>query len=366
MADGAHLDLLLAHLPVAVFFVDREGHIAGANPALLQLLGGETEQVLGRAPEELLDTADLERAVMAKGMGEARQPYLRTNLRRRDGSRIPVLLGLSPVERDGQHYGVVALALELARLEDSRPGPRSDPRHSLDRLKADFIAIASHELRTPLAIIKGYADAFLTGELGELDDFQRSRMSIIDARVDQMTGIIKDLLDLGRIGEQRLVGEFQKAPLGPLVETEVETMRSRAQAKGQELVSHVADGLPLATVDAERVRQALSNILDNAIKFTPEGGRIEVAAELAPGGESLRVAVSDSGPGIPPDELERVFSLFYQVDATTTRRAGGLGLGLFIAREISRAHGGDVRMESHPGQGSTCILLLPLPGESSS
>lgn len=178
-----------------------------------------------------------------------------------------------------------------------------------------------------------------------------------------MTGTTNDLLVLGRISERRLAGEKQKTSLGRLVGAEVEALQMEAEAKQLSITCRVQEGLPGIIVDADRIRQALENVLDNAIKFTPEGGCITVTAGLVPGGGALEVAVQDSGPGIPPEQLDQIIAMFYQVDATSTRRAGGLGLGLYIARGIAEAHGGDVRMESPIGEGSTCTLRLPLHPE---
>ncbi len=363
MKGSEHFALLLRHLPCAFFFVDRDGRIADVNPELERMVGRSTADLLARPAEEILDMMDLDGASLAQRAAE-HHSYIRTALRHASGESVPVLLGLAPLARDGERGGILAIALELAHLESSRPGPLFDPLDSLDKLKADFIAIASHELRTPLAIIKGYVDAFLTGTLGELDEYQASRLAIIDGRVDQMTDIINDLLDLGRISEQRLVGERRLTPIGSLVSSEVEALQVEAQAKELELSCRVSSGLPDVSVDAERIRQALQNILDNAIKFTPEGGNISVSVGIAPGGGALDIEVRDSGPGIPADQLERIFTMFYQVDATSTRRTGGLGLGLFIARGVAQAHGGDVRMESDCGQGATCTMRIPLHPES--
>lgn len=362
MKDSDHFALFVRHLPCAFFFVDRDGRISDVNPELERMVGWSAADLLARPAEEILDMMDLDGASLAQRAAE-HHPYIRTALRHAGGDSIPVLLGLAPLDSQGERGGILAIALELARLESSRPGPLFDPLDSLDKLKADFIAIASHELRTPLAIIKGYVDAFLTGELGELDEFQTSRLAIMDGRVDQMTDIINDLLDLGRISEQRLVGKRRLTSIGGLVRSEVEALQVEAEAKELELSCQVSSGLPDVSVDAERIRQALQNVLDNAIKFTPEGGRVSVSVGLAPGGGALDIAVRDSGPGIPAEQLERIFTMFYQVDATSTRRAGGLGLGLFIARGVAQAHGGDVHMESEYGQGATCTVRIPLHPE---
>lgn len=181
-----------------------------------------------------------------------------------------MLLGLALIEHDGERCGVPATALHLGHLEGSRPGPLFGSLDSPDKIKADLIAVASHQLRTPLAIIKGCVDAFLAGELQELGGFQASRMGIIDARVDQMTGIINDLLDLVRASEQRLVGERHIASSSSLVESEVEALRvEEAEAKELDPGCRIEDGLPGITVDADHIRPALQNILDNAIMFAP-------------------------------------------------------------------------------------------------
>ncbi len=362
MKGAEYYSLLLMNLPCAFFSVDRDGRISEVNSELERMVGWSAADLLARPAEDLLDMMELDSASLAQRTAEG-HPYVRTSLRHASGGSVPILLGLAPLEREGERGGILAIALGLTQLESSRPGPLFDPLDSLDKLKADFIAIASHELRTPLAIIKGYVDAFLGGELGELDEFQASRLAIVDGRVDQMTDIINDLLDLGRISEQRLVGERRLTSIGDLVRSEVESLHVEAEGKGLVFSCRISSGLPDISVDGERIRQALENLLDNAIKFTPEGGRIDVSVGIAPGGGALDISVQDSGPGIPADQLEQIFTMFYQVDATSTRRAGGLGLGLFIARGVARAHGGDVRMESEYGRGANCTMRIPLHPE---
>jgi signal transduction histidine kinase len=231
---------------------------------------------------------------------------------------------------------------------------------SLDKLKSDFVAIASHELRTPLAIIKGYVDAFEQGELGDLDEFQLSRLGIMNRRVDEMTRIIDDLLDLTRIGRGDLIGAKRETPLRQLLSYAVEELREDADSSGLRLTCSVEPGLPAVYMDVARIYQVLRGLIDNALKFASPGGTVELSARLLPGGRDVEVQVADSGPGIPEEELDRVFTMFYQVDSTTTRTASGMGLGLVLARGIVEGHRGRIWIESGAGAGSAVKFTLPL------
>jgi signal transduction histidine kinase len=178
-----------------------------------------------------------------------------------------------------------------------------------------------------------------------------------------MTKIINDLLDITRMEEGRLVGKKWPAPVDELVVNAVSEYKSRAAEKGLELAFDVAEGLPPVSVDVWRVHQVLENLIGNAIKFTPPGGTIEVFARLAGEPDMVEIEVRDNGPGIPPREQERLFTMFYQVETDSTRSAGGLGLGLVISKGIVESHGGRIWVESEPGMGSSFKFTLPVHKE---
>lgn len=238
-----------------------------------------------------------------------------------------------------------------------------------DRVKSNFLATVSHELRTPLTSVIGYSEMLLEGIAGELNDEQREYVRTVMEKGDQLLQLITGILDISRMeaGEMRI----DKAPfdLDEVVSVALSTIAPHARRKKLNMACDVPAGLPLVLGDRDKIRQVLLNLLGNAVKFTPEGGRIEVSATLAsllPGADdkrAVRVSVRDSGIGIPPEHQKRVFDPFFQVDNTSTREYGGTGLGLSIVKRLVEAHGGVVWVESEAGKGATFSFTIPLaPG----
>jgi signal transduction histidine kinase len=231
----------------------------------------------------------------------------------------------------------------------------------------DFVANVSHELKTPLTSIQGYSQAILDGTAADAETVGRSA-AIIHDEAGRMGRMVAELLDLARIESGQIVMRREPVDLGSLLGNLVERFRLRADESGTELTAQVAD-IPSVTGDGDRLAQVFSNLLDNALKHTPQGGRVTLKAKpLTPSGvrrlgkswpSGVEVAVSDSGQGIPPEDLSRVFERFYQVDKSR-RHTGGVGLGLAITREIVEAHGGSIKAESIVGLGTRFTVVLPV------
>ncbi|CAN5189848.1 hypothetical protein BH23GEM2_BH23GEM2_09820 [soil metagenome] len=254
-----------------------------------------------------------------------------------------LLLGASMSERRRAHQ-----ELRLAR----------ETAESANRAKAEFLAVVSHELRTPLNAISGYGE-MLTMELsGPLTSQQKDSVSRIQRNAQHLLTLIEEVLSFARNEAGRLrfattsvCVQAALSELEPLVGAELQKKELRFLQEPPENDLRVR-------ADPEKLRQILLNLVGNAIKFTPPGGQISVGA--ARGSDSARIWVSDTGVGIPPDKLDRVFEPFYQVDGGSTRRYPGFGLGLAIALDFARAMDGDMRIESSPGGGTTVSVLLPL------
>jgi signal transduction histidine kinase len=220
----------------------------------------------------------------------------------------------------------------------------------------DFLANVSHELKTPLTSIQGFAQAVLDGAAASPEAIKRSA-GIIHDEADRMRRLVEGLLDLARLDAG--LRALNRAPLdlGLVLKTAMEQFHLRARAKNVSLVGEIAPALPAMVGDADRLAQVISNLLDNALKHTPAGGTVTVAASPAPSG--VEITVRDTGSGIPPEDLHRVFERFYQVDKSRAK-SGGVGLGLAISREIVAAHGGHIHVESVAGLGSKFTVQLPV------
>jgi len=227
----------------------------------------------------------------------------------------------------------------------------------LDRMKSGFISIVSHELKTPLTSIRGFVRLLEAERVGSINQKQRHYLEIVNRQTESLTQLINDLLDLSRIEAGIIQVRQDEVRLHEVVRNVVSQMDNLAQEKGVQVSADVSPQLPTVRGDAERLSQVFINLLHNAIKFTPPGGKVRVEARSL--GDECLVEVSDTGIGIPAQELPKVFDKFYQVDSSTTRRESGTGLGLAICRELVTAHGGRIWAESVKGEGATLKFTLP-------
>jgi signal transduction histidine kinase len=252
----------------------------------------------------------------------------------------------------------------VAQLEASNTklGAVNDELKELDRMKSDLLANVSHELRTPLTAIKGYTDYILERRLGAITEKQEKGLVVVQRNLERLSKTINALLDFSRMDVGRIALNLQPFALGPLLDQIVTGLRSELEKKGLKLTAEIERGLPPVIGDKEKLSAVLENLIINALKFTPEGGRITVSAKRA--GSTARpsalIRVSDTGVGIAPDQIEKIFNRFHQVDTSTTRRFGGVGLGLAIVKSILEAHGTTVTVDSELGRGTTFGFVLPV------
>lgn len=233
----------------------------------------------------------------------------------------------------------------------------------LERIRKDFVINVSHELRTPLASIQGYTETLLDGALHD-PDHNVKFLTIIRQNAERLARLTGDLLTLSRIELKTQKFQFASYYVNALIADIVDSMRPMLEKKNIQVELQRAPDDAEMFCDSEAVHQVLSNLLDNALKYTPEGGCVKVTAvtlPAKPGGVDLvSVTVADTGIGIPKDDLPRLFERFYRVDKARSRELGGTGLGLAIVKHLVRAQGGDVSVESEPGKGSTFSFTLPV------
>lgn len=235
----------------------------------------------------------------------------------------------------------------------------------IDQMKSEFVSVASHELRTPLSAIKNAVQLVLKRKAGDINETQAKFLSMAERNIDRLTNILNDLLNLSRIESGRIPLKFEELDLKGIVESTVSSFRPQAEGKSIRLAAGVPGDLPTVYGDREKIEQVLVNLIGNALKFTPEGGEIEIGAERVPAqdeehGGMVAVSVRDTGIGIPQEHLKSIFKKFYQVEGSLQRSVGGTGLGLAITKGLVELHHGSIWAESHPGKGSTFTFTLPI------
>jgi signal transduction histidine kinase len=250
-----------------------------------------------------------------------------------------------------------------------------DRLKELDRLKSNFLATVSHELRTPLTSIIGYSEMLAEGIAGDLTGEQGEFVGTIREKGEQLLELIKGLLDLSKLESGTMSLRKASIDVGPIVEDVAQTVTPAARKKGVEIEVNIDGGLPLLWADADRLRQVLLNLTENAIKFTPEKGRVtlslghtlmeapdadgDAVVLLSSRRPALELRVADTGIGIPETERQRVFDAFYQVDSSSTREQGGTGLGLSIVKRLVDGHDGTVHIEDNTPHGAVFVVTIP-------
>jgi len=254
------------------------------------------------------------------------------------------------------------LSRAVARLEE------------LDRLKSNFLATMSHELRTPLTSVIGYAEMMAEGLAGPISPEQRDYLTTILGKADQLLGLITAVLEVSSLETGPLALDRAALSLAELVASEVASFQAQAGRRGI-AIQVETDGATIVVGDRKKIRQVVSSLLSNAVKFSPDHGQVSVVVRPGPlvpgpddrGTPAVQLVVTDSGIGISRDQVAKIFEPFFQVDSSSTRAFGGTGLGLTLAKAYVEAHGGRIWVDTTPGQGSTFVATFPVrvPGETS-
>ena len=254
-------------------------------------------------------------------------------------------ISMAPISGYGAQGGILAVIHDVTEQKKS------------DALRREFVANVSHELRTPITNIRSYAETLADSE--DLPpDMVKNFLRVIVNESDRMTKIVQDLLTLSRFDSGKADLHFEKFSFSLSVKNVYEAMLMEAKKNGLEMSLEIEENLPDITGDRSRIEQVLLNIISNAVRYTPEGGRISVRAGRGDG--TVWMEVADTGIGIPPEDLPRIFDRFYRVDKARSRASGGTGLGLSIAKDIVVRHSGNISVESTVGKGTTMTVTLPI------
>ncbi|HHY95597.1 MAG TPA: cell wall metabolism sensor histidine kinase WalK [Firmicutes bacterium] len=328
---GKELTALLDHMADGVMVTDLQGRVKRVNPAARRMLGPRAG-VPGARLTEITPQPEVRQALDRCLAGQEQEVLLQ-------GGNQLLRLVATPVDQ-----GAVIVVQDLTTIR------------RLETIRRDFVANLSHEIRTPLAVIKALAE---TLERTDSPEEARPFLSQLSGQVDRLTYLTRRLLELSRLESGQAELNFQPCAFTDVARLALRALGPVAGAKGVTLVDNLPTELPAVHADPDLIRELVSNLLDNAVKFTPAGGQVEVEAH--PDGAVLQVQVKDTGHGISAEDLPRIFERFYKGERS--RAGGGTGLGLAIAKHIVLAHGGNIWAESLPGHGSTFHFTLPLAGK---
>lgn len=233
----------------------------------------------------------------------------------------------------------------------------NDELTKLNRIKSDFVSMVSHELRTPLTSIKGYVSLVLDGDVGPINEQQKEFLSIVNKENQRLTTLISDLLDIQKIESGKMPFNFKEFSVNNFFKSYMKELGNLKANNNASITFSCPENLPVIKVDEDKIKQVLTNLISNAIKFSQPKPKIKI--EVRNERDYLQVNVTDNGIGIDKKDIPNLFQKFYQIDSHSNRKAGGTGLGLSICKYIIKRHGGEIGVSSKPGRGSTFCFTLP-------
>jgi two-component system, OmpR family, phosphate regulon sensor histidine kinase PhoR len=342
---------IMSSMREGVIAVDTDDRLILLNPAAEQLLDVEFDAVKGRVIQEAIRNPGLQQ--LFEKLHDAGEPLSQEIVFRGREDRIVQAVGAplvdaeegAPERRGDRRAGVVVVLNDITQTR------------KLENVRKDFVANVSHELKTPITAIKGYIEVLRQGTTAKSKEDAKF-LGIVARQADRLNAIIDDLLALSKIEQSAEAREIDLAisPICPVFEAARTNCLTKAAEVDIEIESECDEHLS-ARINAPLLEQAITNLLDNAVKYSPRGSTVTMRAEVE-GGE-IALSVIDQGQGIEPEHLSRIFERFYRVDKARSRQKGGTGLGLAIVKHIVQAHGGRVTVESTPGKGSTFTIFIP-------
>ncbi|CAM3132124.1 sensor histidine kinase [Rariglobus hedericola] len=343
----AQLEATLGSLQEAVLIVDASNYILLANKALQAISPRASNQIIGHRLELVLHSVAFLTYVESVRLGKA-QPQQEVEFSE-DGHTTWLEVTGTTIQSQGNSRGPWTLFV----LHDITK------QKKLESIRKDFVANVSHELRTPLSVIKGYVETLVDGHHDIPVDDRERFLKTIQRHTERLNSLLEDLLVLSRLESINPGLHRESVNLQTLLTDIIDDYHGRPSASGHTLDLSVDPAIGLLLIDPLKVTQVVENLLDNALKYTGKGSRIELSARLQGLGEII-VSLRDNGPGIPAEDLPHLFERFYRVDKGRSRDKGGTGLGLSIVKHIVQLHGGRVWVESKQGQGTTFHFSLPL------
>ena len=336
---------VLESLAEGLVVINNKGEVIMMNPAAEKLLGMSQKERIGRPLLE--DLKDEQLVSMVRGSADEGQEIV---LSAKQDTTKKVLRASNAMitDENGKTVGMVAVLSDVTKQRE------------IDQLKSDFVSTVSHELRTPIVAMKHALSILIDQVAGPLTDEQKNFTSIAQRNLDRLNTLINDLLDLSKLEAKKMELRLESGSINAVIQTACESLGPWAASKSITLTKRLADGLPNVMLDPFRITQVLTNLIGNAIKFTPNQGRVTLEAKLGHEASTIQVSVSDTGVGIAQEDLPKLFTKFQQVGERSTTDVGGTGLGLVIAKEIVELHHGRIWAESDSKKGAKFAFTLPL------
>jgi PAS domain S-box-containing protein len=357
--------------PDGIMLTDLQGNIIECNQLSLEMYGTSVKKELtDKNSFDLIAPEHRERAMenLKKTLKSGIVKNLEYALLKKDGSKYPAELSVSVVnDQNGNPKYFLAIVRDISerkRAEEAFYEYRREIEQQniqlkkADQLKTDFLNVTSHELRTPMSAIKGYVQIILKQALGQISDEQKKALDVVLRNTDRLDALIQDILDISRLESGTMKFIVEHIEIRKMLDEIVETMQPYANQKEIKINTQMEDDLPELTADKERIKQVIINIVHNAVKFSSTDSIINIRTRKEQ--DNILFEIQDFGKGIPQDQQEKVFEMFYQVDSGADRKFGGVGLGLAISRGIVVSNGGKIWVESIVGEGSTFKFTLPL------
>ncbi|MDD4355661.1 MAG: ATP-binding protein [Smithellaceae bacterium] len=340
--EKSKLMTALTSINEGVLILNREERIEFLSPSLAGILSGQYEDFLGKTLLESFRNVELQNAF---------QSFKNTKT---GASREIALGGADPVIMNVSLSGVQGLPGEEKTMIVFHDVTRLK---KLERIRTDFVANVTHEIRTPLTAIIGYLETLQDGALDRPQDAKRF-IDIILNQARRLNRLVEDLMTISKIELGEVALHFEDISLSEIAGNVISLLEAGAEVKAITIENHIPKDLPAVKADRDRLSQVFVNVLDNAVKFTPDGGHVSIDCFVQ--GENLVVSITDTGGGIPREEISRLGERFYRVDKTRSRELGGTGLGLSIVKHLMIAHGGRMEIESQLGTGTKVLLFFPV------
>ncbi len=350
--ERSRIKVLIDRLSDGVMATDPEKRIVLANPAFLRMVGWKGGNAINKTVSEIGTFSELEEMIdKALAMPPEEFAELTEELKPGEGRQEIILAARCFPFRDrlGRNLGTVTVLHDITTMRQ------------MDQLKSDFVSMVSHEIQSPMNSVLAQLKVILDGLAGDLTPKQRDMLTRAAEKIKGLSELSSELLDLAKIEAGLVTQEKEKLDIGEILEDQVKFHEEKAKAKEIKLSLEPLPDLPPILGSRYNLEEVISNLISNAIKYTPEGGQVTVSAKLED--EYVRVSVADTGYGIPKEDIDRIFERFYRVKDDNTRSISGTGLGLAIVKSIVEAHNGTISVESEVGKGSTFHVLLPVMRE---